>query len=378
MQNGKPDFQVKFSAKDDGTFGTTVRKVKADLMDITKSLAMGVTGGIIGGSAVGAVMAVVDKALLMIQETAKLTTMARGLSIGGTQARGMSTNAKLMGLDPDKMFAGISTLDQRRADALAGDEGAIESFKRLGLSLKEIKDLKPEDLFYKVGNRLEGVFDANKKLASADLFGSSANDLVPYFAKNGGDQFRPNSRQTMWKGLLGWAAANIPGVTGAIVGASEIMNGGNPYTSSVDTVSTVTMEREKMAAKMATQNRERSIDLVRSQLPLEQQLTLAMGERLKIERELSTVTDPVKRERMVGRLLDLNATILGARNSQMAAQTAPTGATWTRNLDDLSRAGIFTGGSPSVFIDLAKQQLSEARKHTDLLRTTPAEIAKSI
>ena len=378
MSKGSPDFQVKFSAKDDGTFGATVRKVKTDLADIAKHLAAGVTGGIIGGGAVHAVMAIVDKTLTVIQETAKLTTLARGLSIGGTQGRGISTNAKLMGLDPDKVFAGMGALDQRRVDALSGDEGAIQSFKRLGLSLKEIKDLKPEDLFYKVGNRLQGAFDANKKLASADLFGSNANDLMPYFAKNGGDQFRPNKRQRALWGIPAWAASSIPGMVSAMGGVREIANGGNPYTDSLDTVSTVTMEREKMAAKLATQNRERSIDLVRSQLPLEQQLTIALAERLKIERDIATVRDPIRRERMVARLLDLDSSILGARNAQAAAQTAPAGATWSRNLDDLSRAGIFTGGSPSVFIDLAKRQLDESKKQTDLLRSTPGNIAAKL
>lgn len=376
MTKGSPDFQVKFSAKDDGTFGSTIRKVKRDLADVATQVGSNITGGIIGGGAVNAVMTILDKTLAMIQETAKLATMARGLNMSADRARGIAANATLMGVSKDSVFSGINTLDQRRADALAGDEAAIESFKKLGLALQDIRDLNPEGLFYRVGNRLEGVFTAEKKMASENLFGAASAELSPIFAKNGGDQFRPNRRQMMLNGWTGWAGANLPWVTDWVVGVRG--RNGNPYSDGLDTVSTVTIEREKTASKLAIQNRDRSIDIVRSQLSLEQQLTSALAERLKIERDIASVRDPVRRERMVARLLDLDSTIIGARNAQAGALSAPSSAAWARNLDDLSRAGIFTGGSPSLFIDLAKQQLIEAKKHTDLLRSTPEDLAKRI
>lgn len=370
MKNGSPDFLVKFSAKDDGTFGATIRKVKADLAEVSKQLAAGVTGGIVGGGSVGAILAVVDRVSRLVGETIRLAEIGRKISVPFQRTRGLSTAATTMGVNQDALFSAIGNLDQRRADALAGDPEAVESFRRIGISLKEIADLKPDELFFRVGDSFRGAQTAQKVISARQLFGSE--DLLPFLLKGGGQMFRPGPAE---ESGTGWALSKV---FSPAVRMYESMTGGNKFAASTDPISTYQLERQNAAQKLATQNRERSIDLVRSQLPLEQQMTMALGERLKIERELSTVTDPVKRERLVGRILDLDSTILSARNAQMSAQTAPTGATWTRNLDEMSRAGIFTGGSPSLFIDLAKQQLSEARKQTDLLRTNPAEIAKSL
>lgn len=375
MKNGSPDFQVKFSAKDDGTFGATIRKVKADLAEVSKQLAAGVTGGIIGGGSVGAILAVVDKVSRLVSETLKLASIARNLNLPFKQVRGISASADFVGADSNAVTDAMDRLTRRREDALAGEPEAIKSFERLGLSLEKIKNLGADELFFAVADSFKKVkMDAPRTVAAVDLLGgANSNELLPFFNMVGGSAFRPTDSQ---KSGLG---AYFSGPAGAALrGVYSIFGKGNPFAANMDPVSTFPIEREAQASRLATQNRDRAIDLLRSQLPLEQQLTQALAERLKIENELGTVKDPIRRERLVGRLLDLDATILGARNAQMSAPTGATGATWTRNLDEMSRAGIFTGGSPSLFIDLAKQQLSEARKQTDLLRTNPAEIAKSL
>lgn len=370
MTKGSPDFQVKFSAKDDGTFGGTIRKVKKDLSDITTQLASSVSGGLIGGGAVGTIMTVVDKVARLVSDTIRLAEAGRKISVPFQRIRGISNAAEAMGANPDSVFSAIGSLDQQRADALAGDPEAIRSFERLGIALKDIAGLKPDELFFRVGDAFRGELTPQRMISARQMLGGE--DLLPFLVRSGGQVFRPNQQEESAMQFIFTKLAS-----GALR-AYESFNNGSQFAASLDPVSTYQEERRTAASKLATQNRERAIDLVRSQLSIEQQLTLAVSERLKIERDLASVQDPVRRQRMVGRLLDLDATILGARNAQAAAQVPPNSAPWARNLDDLSRAGIFTGGSPSLFIDLAKQQLIEAKKHTDLLRNTPEDLAKRI
>lgn len=87
---------------------------------------------------------------------------------------------KINGSSIDENIQGFKTLNNTFDDAVNGSKNAIDKFKRLGLSLEDIKGQNREELFLTVIKSLQNVTDESEKAAIAnDLLGRSSMNLAP-------------------------------------------------------------------------------------------------------------------------------------------------------------------------------------------------------
>ena len=139
----------------------------------------------IGGAALAAGVGIGINALKNgIKETAaygdEVDKMSQklGLSSDAYQKWGYVMN--LAGTDINKMGPGIKSLTNQLASAQSGNQGAIEAFEQLGISMEEASSMSREDLFGAAIAGLQGMEDSTERAALANkLFGRSGQELAP-------------------------------------------------------------------------------------------------------------------------------------------------------------------------------------------------------
>lgn len=86
------------------------------------------------------------------------------------------------GADISSLSAGMKTLTSKLAAAKTGNKDAIESFKKLGLSIENIADMSQEDLFAEVVKGFQGMEEsADRTKLATELLGRSGMELGPLF-----------------------------------------------------------------------------------------------------------------------------------------------------------------------------------------------------
>ncbi len=90
------------------------------------------------------------------------------------------------GVSADKLGMAVSGLQKRIVDASRGTGEGMIALDMLGLSVKKIIDLSPEDQFSEIASAISSIKDPAKQAAAAmGLFGDAGAELLPMF-KNGG------------------------------------------------------------------------------------------------------------------------------------------------------------------------------------------------
>jgi TP901 family phage tail tape measure protein len=86
------------------------------------------------------------------------------------------------GASVDAVADSFKFLNRNIAEALQGNQDAIDSFARVGLSVDDLRGHKPEETWLRVGDAIKD-FDnqAQKTQSSMDLLGRGGNELIPTF-----------------------------------------------------------------------------------------------------------------------------------------------------------------------------------------------------
>jgi hypothetical protein len=85
-------------------------------------------------------------------------------------------------------FGGIELAYRRMAktigDANRGMSGAVDGLSRLGLTVKDLQGLSPDQQFTRIANSINAITDPTEKAAAAiTIFGRSGTQLLPLFAE---------------------------------------------------------------------------------------------------------------------------------------------------------------------------------------------------
>lgn len=366
------DFQIKFSARDDGTYGRVIKQTVDGLSAIkgtAAGMASALTGGLIGGGVIGVFTALLDRIGAARRELKELKRTADDLNVHPDIVSGYRDLEGGLGA-PGRLTGAVKAATLRRADALAGDPEAIADFEKIGVTLKQIKDLEPDQLFLRIAYAFRS-FDPKatgsreRFFAANSALGGNAEFWMPYFM---GRLFESDPY------------VQAMGRSGGFLGKVSDPEYYQSYKMELAPFSSYGIDTQRRANKLGEENRNRAIDMARAQLPAEEQLNRLLAERVALEREISAATSPLRREQLVSRLLDLNGNIQGLDQQQraLAAKNLPTGAAYPRSLDELSRSGFFTGGPPSPLLDINRQQLRELQKTVDLLRVLPKSLGNEI
>lgn len=113
-------------------------------------------------------------------DTIEKNSQKVGLSMKSYQQWDYAMN--LAGTSMQDCTNGLKTLTNTFDDANNGSKSAAEKFKRLGISLDELKGKSREEVFSETVKALQNITDETEKAALAnDMFGKSGQNLLPLF-----------------------------------------------------------------------------------------------------------------------------------------------------------------------------------------------------
>ncbi len=163
-------------------------QTKAAFKSVNKSMsklnkassALGVSLGPVAAFATaGALVAIGKQALGAADEIQK---MSQRLAISTEALSQYKHVAKLSGTDFEALAKGVAKSQRTIADAEDGLSTAVRAIEDMGLSVAELKKLKPEDAFEKMGAAMSGIVDPYTRASvAANVFGRAGKELLPIF-----------------------------------------------------------------------------------------------------------------------------------------------------------------------------------------------------
>lgn len=168
-------------------FAAETARFRAQLDDVQRRMgrlenAFGQVGDIakrfLGGLSVAAIGAFVQQAAAAADELGKT---ADRLNIGAEALKKFQVAAENTGVATAQANNLLQTAQKRLGEAAAGGGAAAKTLNTLGLSVKDLQRLEPDQLFLAYGDALGKLKDRNEQVAAAtDLFGNSAADALTF------------------------------------------------------------------------------------------------------------------------------------------------------------------------------------------------------
>lgn len=183
----------------------------------TASIAMGaaITGAI--GFSVKAWAAAGDQ----------VAKMAKRTGLGTAALSELKYAAEISGTSLSAVELATKNMSRVMLDASDGLETAERSFKRLGINVKDLKQLKPEEQFLKIAGAIADISDPTTRAGAAlDIFGRSGTDLLPLL-QEGSDGMAKLRQEAQDLGIVfdEEAAAKAEKLTDAITNIKKSLDG---------------------------------------------------------------------------------------------------------------------------------------------------------
>jgi hypothetical protein len=132
----------------------------------------GLSGAILG--AFGGTIAIFDSMGSKLADLSAKTGVAAGTLGELGYAAGQA------GSDLDTLAGAFTKLDKLTAEAFSGDKGAIEFFNGIGLSIAQLKAMKPDEVMEKIADQIAATSNPAERVKIAmDAFGKSGAALIP-------------------------------------------------------------------------------------------------------------------------------------------------------------------------------------------------------
>lgn len=340
-----------------------------EVKNVAASLLSTFTGGFLGGGIMGAITTTITIVSDKLREARQLVLDADKADLRPKTLKGIRRAETVLDLG-GSITSSIQSLRQARQDAEFGDPNAIAAFSKLGLSLKEIKDLKPDELFARVADVFKGRnLNRDARLGLASLIGKqAADDLTPYFAGGEDSQLRKEWGLNPQRRLNFW---NLGGMSASSMSDVETRR---KFRTDVEPLSMYGLGDEEKAARIAQETAQRREATARSLLTIEQQIAEVARTKAELESRRDAETNSVKRAK-----LDADVAGLEAESVRLGKEAALTGKTpaaatlqrFTSQADEFAQRGMFIGGQqrvPSIleksFVELQTivREIRETRK----------------
>ncbi|MBL9172840.1 MAG: hypothetical protein JNL10_04835 [Verrucomicrobiales bacterium] len=384
------DKELKVRITGDSTqLGSESRKAVGSLNEV-KAAAQGMlssfTGGLIGGGIAGAVSAAVNLIAGQIREARQLLRDARSADLDPKFVSGARFFARTINAPENTIESAIQNARQARADAGAGDLDALENFRRLGISMAEIKDLAPDELFYRIADAFKKIGLGKQELAGAAgvLGRAQAQALVPYFAGGdpnkelrNGDEVVRGERLDFRKYLTGDFASKFL-QNSDYADRMQVVLAGQRYKRDIEPITMVGIGDEEKAARITKEAQDSVLATLRSQRTIEEQITEITQRRAELWKKMDSESNSVKKAKLLQEDADLFAKQAALKNEadKVARPAGLPLQSFTPPADEFAQRGIFIGGQqqvPSILqtqvlkldqiIRIAEQQLRENAKY---------------
>lgn len=212
-----PKVQIAIEAKATGSFATEFAKISTQAKqagDKIRSAMSGIQGA---AAALGVGLSVAGFTAFVkgaIDAADKLNDLSKVTGVSATALGGIGFAAQQAGTDLDGVAKAFGKLNLNIADALAGNAEAVETFRKLGLSVAELRNLKGDEVLVRLANTFASFEDdANKAAGANAVFGKTFQSILPLLDE-GGDSLRKN---------IGYYE-RYSGVTDSLVRASDQFN----------------------------------------------------------------------------------------------------------------------------------------------------------
>lgn len=163
-----------------------VRKTLAGLQKRVESFASGLrTVGMASLGAAAVATAPLLAAAAQFAETGgQLDDMAQVTGISAENLSRLGYAAKLSGTDLESVGKASIVLNKNLKEAAGGSKGAQETFQKLGLSVSDLQNMKPEARFLKIADALSKIEDPSKRsVAAMEILGKAGANLSPMMAQ---------------------------------------------------------------------------------------------------------------------------------------------------------------------------------------------------
>ena len=123
---------------------------------------------------------VVQFGLEAVSAAGKLSDLSDRVGVSAGFLQEMQFAAEQTGASLEDVTTSIEKLSVARAQALAGSETKMNAFKLLGISADDLKTLRSEDLFTKIGDTIKNAPNPQNLLAPfREIAGKGAGALIP-------------------------------------------------------------------------------------------------------------------------------------------------------------------------------------------------------
>jgi hypothetical protein len=352
-------------------FGEAAKKAQEYVNGLKSAGLDALTAGVYTGGAMALATKTIDAIKSIVVDLRSTVEMAARLNIANNRAIDLRRFSSATGVEVSSIESGVQQARKARADALAGDDQAVRAFESIGISLEKIKSLRPDELFFEVLKTASlQELNAERFFSYAKLLGEeTATQTLPI----------ARSREAMQAAEL---AVGVTGVAGGLPGVSRGLDaslrglGLDPAKIGQIAVRSLRQPFEPFS-QFGVQTREQTDDaaeinrqklalVARAQLTTEERINEAIAERLRLNRLIEDESDPLKRQKLIAGLLNVEAEIGGlATKRGTELVSSPT----SRTQDPLRAIGADFSSFFMRRDETGKQQVDELRR----LRSTIAE-----
>jgi phage-related protein len=152
-----------------------------------------------GAAAAGAAKAFYNLAIDAAKSGDKIIKTADALGVSTDAFQELSYAMQRGGATEEQFSTALRQIDRQLESASAGNRAAIDSFKRLGISVQDVKSMNAEEAFYAIADGIHAIDDPAKRMkTSMELLGRSG-EQVAYAMSVGSDglrELRKSARDT--------------------------------------------------------------------------------------------------------------------------------------------------------------------------------------
>lgn len=114
-----------------------------------------------------------------IEKGDQLQDIAEKFGVSASKLQLLGNAASVYGSGIDQVSAGLNKLSLAQQKALAGDTGLGKTFEEVGISLADLKTMKPEDVLLKISDSFaSGANEGRQFIIVNELLGKAQTDLI--------------------------------------------------------------------------------------------------------------------------------------------------------------------------------------------------------
>ena len=114
-----------------------------------------------------------------IEKGDQLQDIAEKFGVSASKLQLLGNAASVFGSGIDQVSAGLNKLSLAQQKALAGDQGLVSTFSEVGISLDNLKSMKPEDILLRISDSFaSGANEGRQFIIVNELLGKAQTDLI--------------------------------------------------------------------------------------------------------------------------------------------------------------------------------------------------------